>query len=124
MAIRRRKIELLVEEFWLPTRLEQPPVPVERIAKAKGARIYYQSLEDNVSGFFTATLPKQSSASTLTTLRFVRISRWHTNSGIFCFTTRNNSMSIVNFASDCGMMSPVRGRMMPSGKLICSQLRC
>jgi len=27
------------------------PVPVEKIAKARGARIFYQSLEDDVSGF-------------------------------------------------------------------------
>lgn len=51
MAIRRRKIELLVEELLAAYQIREAPVPVERIAKAKGARIYYQSLEDDVSGF-------------------------------------------------------------------------
>lgn len=51
MAIRRRKIESLIEEILATYQIEQAPVPVEQIAKAKGARIFYQSLEDNVSGF-------------------------------------------------------------------------
>jgi Zn-dependent peptidase ImmA (M78 family) len=51
MAIRRRKIESLIEELLATYHIEQAPVPVEQIAKAKGARIFYQSLEDNVSGF-------------------------------------------------------------------------
>jgi Zn-dependent peptidase ImmA (M78 family) len=46
MAIRRRKIEALVSH-----QVTQAPVPVERIAKARGARIFYQSLNDDVSGF-------------------------------------------------------------------------
>jgi Zn-dependent peptidase ImmA (M78 family) len=51
MAIRRRKIESLVEELLTAYQIREAPVPVEIIAKAKGARIYYQSLEDDVSGF-------------------------------------------------------------------------
>ena len=51
MAIRRRKIESMIEELLAGYEITEAPVPVERIAKAKGARIFYQSLEDNVSGF-------------------------------------------------------------------------
>ena len=51
MAIRRRKIESMIEELLVRYEITEAPVPVERIAKAKGARIFYQSLEDNVSGF-------------------------------------------------------------------------
>jgi Zn-dependent peptidase ImmA (M78 family) len=51
MAIRRRKIESLVEELLATHQISEAPVPVERFAKAKGARIYYQSLDDDVSGF-------------------------------------------------------------------------
>lgn len=51
MAIRRRRIESIIEELLAGYEITEAPVPVERIAKAKGARIFYQSLEDNVSGF-------------------------------------------------------------------------
>lgn len=51
MAIRRRRIESMIEELLAGYKITEAPVPVERIAKAKGARIFYQSLEDNVSGF-------------------------------------------------------------------------
>ena len=51
MAIRRRRIESMIEELLAGYEITEAPVPVERIAKAKGARIFYQSLEDNVSGF-------------------------------------------------------------------------
>lgn len=51
MAIRRRRIESMIEELLAGYGITEAPVPVERIAKAKGARIFYQSLEDNVSGF-------------------------------------------------------------------------
>jgi Zn-dependent peptidase ImmA (M78 family) len=51
MAIRRRKIESLVEELLATYEITETPVPVERIAKAKGARVFHQSLEDDVSGF-------------------------------------------------------------------------
>jgi Zn-dependent peptidase ImmA (M78 family) len=51
MAIRRRKIESLIDGLLADYSITEAPVPVERIAKAKGARIFYQSLEDDVSGF-------------------------------------------------------------------------
>ena len=51
MAIARRRIEALVQELLKTHEIEKAPVPVEVIAKARGARIYYQSLEDDVSGF-------------------------------------------------------------------------
>jgi Zn-dependent peptidase ImmA (M78 family) len=51
MAIRRRKIESMIEELLATYQITEAPVPVERVAKAKGARIFYQSLEDDVSGF-------------------------------------------------------------------------
>jgi Zn-dependent peptidase ImmA (M78 family) len=51
MAIRRRRIESLVRELLTTHKVPAAPVPVERIAKAHGARIFYQSLEDDVSGF-------------------------------------------------------------------------
>ena len=51
MAVRRRKIESMIEELLARYEITEAPVPVERIAKGKGARIFYQSLEDNVSGF-------------------------------------------------------------------------
>jgi Zn-dependent peptidase ImmA (M78 family) len=51
MAIRRRKIETLVEELLAIYKIKEAPVPVERIAKAKGARIFHQALDDDVSGF-------------------------------------------------------------------------
>lgn len=51
MAIRRRKIESLVRELLATHDITAAPVPVERIAKAQGARIFHQSLEDDISGF-------------------------------------------------------------------------
>jgi len=51
MAIRRRRIESLIEDLLDIYAITEAPVPVEQIAKAKGARIFYQSLEDDVSGF-------------------------------------------------------------------------
>lgn len=51
MAVRRRKIETLVQELLDEHDITQAPVPVDPIAKAHGARVYYQSLEDDVSGF-------------------------------------------------------------------------
>src|SRR3984893_7027392 len=51
MTIRRRKIESLVQALLATYRVKEAPVPVEKIAKAKGARIFYQSLDDDVSGF-------------------------------------------------------------------------
>jgi Zn-dependent peptidase ImmA (M78 family) len=51
MAIRRRKIEALVQDLLASHQVTEAPVPVERIAKARGARIFYKSLKDDVSGF-------------------------------------------------------------------------
>lgn len=51
MAIRRRRIESTIEGLLARHGVQEAPVPVDRIAKAEGARIFYQSLEDNVSGF-------------------------------------------------------------------------
>jgi Zn-dependent peptidase ImmA (M78 family) len=51
MAIRRRKIESMIEGLLETYEITEAPVPVERIAKAKGARIFYRDLEDDVSGF-------------------------------------------------------------------------
>jgi len=51
MAIRRRKIEALVQSLLAEYSIDAAPVPVERIAKGRGARIFYQSLKDDVSGF-------------------------------------------------------------------------
>jgi Zn-dependent peptidase ImmA (M78 family) len=51
MAIRRRRIESLIEDLLATYRISKGPVPVEKIAKKKGARIFYKSLEDEVSGF-------------------------------------------------------------------------
>lgn len=51
MAIRRRKIENLVQDLLDRHNVKHAPVPVDPIAKALGARIYYQSLDDDISGF-------------------------------------------------------------------------
>jgi Zn-dependent peptidase ImmA (M78 family) len=51
MAIRRRRIESIIQQLLEEHSVNGAPVPVGRIAKAEGARIFYQSLEDNVSGF-------------------------------------------------------------------------
>lgn len=51
MAIRRKKIEALVKELLLENQVSQAPVPVTKIAKAKGARIVIDSLEGDLSGF-------------------------------------------------------------------------
>src|SRR2546425_1798060 len=51
MAIRRRKIEALIQDLLARHAVRTAPVPVEKIAKARGARIFYQSLDDDVSGF-------------------------------------------------------------------------
>lgn len=51
MPIRRRKIESLIRDLLEKHRVTQAPVPVERIAKTTGARIFHQSLEDDISGF-------------------------------------------------------------------------
>lgn len=51
MAIRRRKIESEVRALLAGRGIKNAPVPVEQIAKDHGARIYYKTLDDDVSGF-------------------------------------------------------------------------
>lgn len=51
MTIRKHKIETLVQSLLTTYGINGAPVPVERIAKARGARIFYQSLKGDVSGF-------------------------------------------------------------------------
>ncbi len=50
-AIRRRKIEAMVGTLLAESRVTEAPVPVSKIAKAKGARIFLDSLEGDLSGF-------------------------------------------------------------------------
>jgi Zn-dependent peptidase ImmA (M78 family) len=51
MVMRRRKIESLVESLLTENGITAAPVPVAKIAKAKGARIFVDSLEGDLSGF-------------------------------------------------------------------------
>jgi Zn-dependent peptidase ImmA (M78 family) len=51
MIIRRKKIESLVAELLAENRIKEAPVKVDKIAKAKGLRIVYDSLEGDLSGF-------------------------------------------------------------------------
>lgn len=51
MAIRKRKIQAIVHTLLLENGISEAPVPVAQIAKSKGARIYVQSLEADLSGF-------------------------------------------------------------------------
>jgi Zn-dependent peptidase ImmA (M78 family) len=51
MAIRRRKIQLLVDELLSENGISDAPVPVSAIARAKGARVYLNKLEGDMSGF-------------------------------------------------------------------------
>src|SRR5689334_16313131 len=51
MAIRKRKIETLIDELLTAYRIADAPVSVPKIAKAHRARIFYQSLKDDMSGF-------------------------------------------------------------------------
>ncbi len=51
MAIRKRRIELMVQELLRENQIAQAPVPVSRIAKSRGARIYVDTLEGELSGF-------------------------------------------------------------------------
>lgn len=51
MAIRRRKIEAMVQALLAENKVTEAPVPVSRIAKAKGARIFVDTLEGDLSGF-------------------------------------------------------------------------
>jgi len=51
MAIRRRKIETVVQELLTKHGVKEAPVPIPMIAKNYGIRIFYQSLENDISGF-------------------------------------------------------------------------
>jgi len=51
MAIRRRKIEAMVGTLLAENGVTEAPVPISKIAKAKGARIFIDSLEGDLSGF-------------------------------------------------------------------------
>jgi len=51
MAIRRRKIQTLIESLLAENGITEAPVPVSQIAKAKGARIFVDSLQGDLSGF-------------------------------------------------------------------------
>lgn len=51
MAIRKRKIRALVGTLLTEHGVTQPPVPVERIAKARGVRFHLDALEGDISGF-------------------------------------------------------------------------
>lgn len=51
MAIRKRKIQAMVESLLAESGVTTAPVPVSKIAQAKGARIYLDSLEGDLSGF-------------------------------------------------------------------------
>jgi Zn-dependent peptidase ImmA (M78 family) len=51
VAIRRRKIQMTAEGLLAQHHVLAPPVPIKQIAKACGARIFYQALEGDLSGF-------------------------------------------------------------------------
>jgi Zn-dependent peptidase ImmA (M78 family) len=51
MAIRKRKIQAIVETLLADNGITEAPVPVSKIAKSNGARIHVESLEGDLSGF-------------------------------------------------------------------------
>ena len=51
MAIRRRKIQGMIDALLTENGITEGPVQVSQIAKAKGARIFADSLEGELSGF-------------------------------------------------------------------------
>lgn len=51
MAIRRAKIRLLVNDLLNENAVKNAPVPVSGIARSKGARIFFDKLEGDMSGF-------------------------------------------------------------------------
>lgn len=51
MAIRRAKIQALVENLLDQNGVKEAPVPLTKLAKACGARIFVDSLEGDLSGF-------------------------------------------------------------------------
>jgi len=51
MRIRRFKIQKLVSQLLDEFEIEEPPVPVRRIARGRGARIFLEEQEGDLSGF-------------------------------------------------------------------------
>lgn len=51
MAIRRRKVEALAQSLLEENGISEAPVSVTKIARARGARIFVDSLEGDLSGF-------------------------------------------------------------------------
>lgn len=51
MATRKRKIRALVQDLLAKHGLTGPSIPVDRIAKALGIRLYIDALEGEISGF-------------------------------------------------------------------------
>ena len=51
MAIRRTKIQSIVENLLAENKVKEAPVPLSKLAKACGARIFVDSLEGDLSGF-------------------------------------------------------------------------
>jgi len=51
MPIRRSKIQKLVSELLDEFEVAEPPVPVRRIARGRGARIFQEGQEGDLSGF-------------------------------------------------------------------------
>ncbi len=49
--MRRRKIQALARALLDSQEVTGPPIPVERIVRARGVRIFYRSLEGSISGF-------------------------------------------------------------------------
>ena len=51
MAIRRRRIQAMAAGLLAENRITEAPVPASKIAKSKGARIFVDALEGDLSGF-------------------------------------------------------------------------
>lgn len=51
MAIRRKKIRELTQKLLAESGITGSPVPVARIAKSQGARIFFDARDDDISGF-------------------------------------------------------------------------
>ena len=51
MAIRKRKIQTIVESLLNDNDIRAAPVPVGQLAEAQGARIFFDALEGDLSGF-------------------------------------------------------------------------
>jgi len=51
MAIRRRRIQAMTSALLAENGITEAPVPVSKIAKSKGARIFVDALDGDLSGF-------------------------------------------------------------------------